>query len=62
MVWKVFNALFLLLIASFISEFHQGTRGFVVKILVLPIDMLAAFIIVSDMWAISVSIGQSVGG
>lgn len=36
--WKVFSALFLFLIASFISEFHQGTVGFVVTVLVLPID------------------------
>jgi hypothetical protein len=45
--WKVFRALFLCLIASLISEFYQGTLGFTVKVLVLPIDWLAALIIVA---------------
>jgi len=45
--WKAFRALFLFLIVSFISEFHQGTLGFAVELLVLPIDILAALIIVS---------------
>jgi len=59
---NTFNALFLFLIESLISGFHQGALEVFGLAFVLPIDKLAAVIIELVMRETSLLIGSSRGG